>query len=95
MRRRLRTIGRSTATACSPPLSGGSGHDEVIGEYLGEGAIAPLLMIRRGRTSSSHASDPDQLYDLASDPPGADQSRGETGAEHEPRRVEAYPHKGG
>src|SRR5262249_1811441 len=31
-----------------PHLAGSGGHDEVLGEYLGEGAIAPLLMIRRG-----------------------------------------------
>lgn len=44
-------------------------HDEAIGEYLGEGAIAPVLMIRRGRFKFIHTpSDPDQLYDLLSDP---------------------------
>ena len=31
-----------------PQLAGGAGRDEVIGEYLAEGAIAPLVMIRRG-----------------------------------------------
>ncbi|TDX29786.1 choline-sulfatase [Modicisalibacter xianhensis] len=52
-----------------PHLTGTGGHDEVIGEYLGEGAIAPLLMIRRGRYKFVHsAPDPDQLYDLESDP---------------------------
>ncbi len=45
------------------------GHDEVIGEYLAEGALAPLVMIRRGRWKFIHSpADPDQLYDLASDP---------------------------
>ena len=29
-------------------LEGAGGHDEVIGEYLAEGAIAPMVMIRRG-----------------------------------------------
>jgi choline-sulfatase len=29
-------------------LSGDGGHDEVIGEYFGEGTISPLFMIRRG-----------------------------------------------
>ncbi|HVM86444.1 MAG TPA: choline-sulfatase [Candidatus Binatia bacterium] len=49
-------------------LSGGSGHDEAIGEYCGEGAIAPLVMIRRGRWKFVHTpSDPDQLYDLKAD----------------------------
>ncbi|MBL1379066.1 choline-sulfatase [Zobellella iuensis] len=52
-----------------PHLTGNGGHDEVIGEYLGEGAIAPLLMIRRGRYKFVHtAPDPDQLFDLAADP---------------------------
>lgn len=52
-----------------PHLSGSGGHDEVIGEYLGEGAIAPLLMIRRGRYKFVHsAPDPDQLFDLEADP---------------------------
>ena len=52
-----------------PHLSGSAGHDEAIGEYLGEGAIAPLLMIRRGRWKYvTSLPDPDQLYDLAADP---------------------------
>lgn len=52
-----------------PHLTGSGGHDEVIGEYLGEGAIAPLLMIRRGRYKFIHtAPDPDQLFDLEADP---------------------------
>jgi choline-sulfatase len=29
-------------------LIGEGGHDEVIGEYFGEGTISPLFMIRRG-----------------------------------------------
>jgi choline-sulfatase len=45
------------------------GTDEVIGEYLAEGAVAPLVMIRRRRFKFVHSpGDPDQLYDLASDP---------------------------
>jgi choline-sulfatase len=52
-----------------PHLSGTGGHDEVFGEYLGEGAIAPLLMIRRERWKFvCSAPDPDQLFDLAADP---------------------------
>jgi choline-sulfatase len=50
-------------------LSGGADHDEAIGEYCGEGAIAPLVMIRRGPWKFIHTpSDPDQLYDLETDP---------------------------
>jgi choline-sulfatase len=50
-------------------LAGEAGRDEVIGEYLAEGAIAPLVMIKRGRYKFVHSpADPDQLYDLAVDP---------------------------
>jgi choline-sulfatase len=50
-------------------ISGAAGPDEVIGEYLAEGAVAPLVMIRRGRFKFVHSpGDPDQLYDLAADP---------------------------
>ena len=52
-----------------PHLGGTGGHDEVIGEYLAEGAVAPLMMIRRGTTKFvTSPADPDQLYDLAADP---------------------------
>ena len=50
-------------------LHGKAGHDEAIGEYLAEGAIAPLVMIRRGDFKFIHsAPDPDQLFDLKRDP---------------------------
>jgi len=50
-------------------LSGGKEHDEAIGEYCGEGAVAPLMMIRRGRWKFVHTlGDPDQLFDLTADP---------------------------
>ena len=32
-----------------PHLAGCGGHDEAVGEYLAEGAVAPLVMLRRGR----------------------------------------------
>jgi len=52
-----------------PHVAGTGGHDEALGEYYGEGAIAPLLMIRRGRFKYIRSRpDPDQLYDLESDP---------------------------
>jgi choline-sulfatase len=52
-----------------PQLMGDTGRDEVIGEYLAEGAVAPLVMIKRGRYKFVHSPvDPDQLYDLADDP---------------------------
>ncbi|MDP9064568.1 MAG: choline-sulfatase, partial [Pseudomonadota bacterium] len=51
-----------------PQLEGARGRDEVIGEYLAEGAVAPLVMIKRGRYKFVHSRvDPDQLYDLLED----------------------------
>jgi choline-sulfatase len=56
-------------TSLVPALGGAAGNDEVIGEYLAEGAVAPLLMVKRGRYKFIHSpADPDQLYDLADDP---------------------------
>jgi choline-sulfatase len=49
--------------------SGGTRSDPVLGEILFEGAIAPCFMVRRGRFKYIHsAPDPDQIYDLESDP---------------------------
>lgn len=51
-----------------PALEGDKAPGEAIGEYLAEGAIAPLVMIRRSRYKFVHCpADPDQLYDLAED----------------------------
>ncbi len=63
-----------------PHLAGREGHDEAIGEYLAEGAIAPMVMIRRGALKFIHAPpDPDQLYDLRRDPGERDNLAGERG----------------
>jgi choline-sulfatase len=52
-----------------PHLQGHGGHDEVLGEYLAEGAIAPIVMVRTGSHKFIHSpADPDQLYDLVEDP---------------------------
>ncbi|MZI92971.1 choline-sulfatase [Vibrio sp. CAIM 722] len=53
-----------------PHLTGqGEKHDEVIGEYFGEGALAPIYMIRRSQYKYIHCPlDPDQLFDLNNDP---------------------------
>jgi choline-sulfatase len=41
----------------------------VAAEYLAEGAIAPIVMLRSGRHKFIHSpADPDQLFDLAADP---------------------------
>jgi choline-sulfatase len=53
----------------APHLRGAGGHDEAIGEYLAEGSIAPMVMIRRGAYKFTHSPvDPDQLFDLSHDP---------------------------
>jgi len=57
-------------TSLLPQLHGHRDPDRVVlGEYLGEGAVAPILMIRR-RHHKYVWSEPDgaQLYDLAADP---------------------------
>ena len=52
-----------------PHLSGSPDRDEAVAEYLAEGAIAPIVMIRRGRFKFVHSpADPDQLFDLSADP---------------------------
>jgi choline-sulfatase len=62
-------------------LGGDAGHDEAIGEYLAEGAIAPMVMIRRGALKFIHSPvDPDQLYDLARDPGERDNLAGKAGS---------------
>ncbi|MGI9600364.1 MAG: choline-sulfatase [Acidimicrobiales bacterium] len=41
----------------------------VVGEFMGEGAIAPIIMIRRGHEKFVWCrTDPPQLYDLVADP---------------------------
>jgi choline-sulfatase len=54
------------------PLLEGRGSENpatVYGEMLGEGVVAPLLMIRRGRYKYIYSqSDPEQLFDLKNDP---------------------------
>ena len=57
-------------TSIAPLLGGDRDPDRAVyGEYLGEGAIAPILMIRRGTTKFVYCeADPPQLFDLATDP---------------------------
>jgi choline-sulfatase len=60
-----------------PHLEGRAGHDEAIGEYVAEGAIAPIVMIRRDKWKFIHSpADPDQLYDLVADPEERDNLAG-------------------
>ncbi|MBV9695723.1 MAG: choline-sulfatase [Gammaproteobacteria bacterium] len=73
-----------------PHLAGRGGHDEAFGEYLAEGAIAPIVMIRRGPHKYIHcAADPDQLYDLTRDPDELSNLATGTGAPAAPWRAEA------
>jgi choline-sulfatase len=87
-------VGPLDGRSLLPHLSGRPDRDEAVAEYLAEGAIAPMVMIRRGRHKFIHSPmDPDQLFDLASDPdeqvnladdpawaPLADEFRGEIAA---------------
>lgn len=55
----------------TPFLHGDKSHGDntVLGELLAEGAIAPILMIRRDQYKYIYSQpDPDQLYDLSTDP---------------------------
>jgi choline-sulfatase len=56
-----------------------------LGEMLGEGAIAPLLMIRRGQYKYIYSEpDPEQLYNLDDDPHELENLAGQS--EHEAAR---------
>ncbi|MDQ6720968.1 MAG: choline-sulfatase [Candidatus Dormibacteraeota bacterium] len=53
------------------PLLDGTGSrlDPVVAEYLAEGAVAPVAMIRQGSMKFiTSPGDPDQLFDLSNDP---------------------------
>jgi choline-sulfatase len=52
------------------PWCAGSTEDRtVLGEYMAEGSMAPIVMIRRGDLKFVHCpADPDQLFDLSIDP---------------------------
>jgi choline-sulfatase len=59
-------------------------HDDrqvVVAEYLAEGAIAPIVMYRRGSWKLVHSPvDPDQLFDLSTDPLERDNRAGDPAA---------------
>jgi choline-sulfatase len=57
--------GQSLLALCA----GATEERTVVGEYAAEGARAPVVMLRRGTLKFVHCPvDPDQLYDLATDP---------------------------
>lgn len=50
-------------------LYGGSSHDTVFAEYMGEGTVAPMMMIRRGPWKYiTCPADPPMLFNLSNDP---------------------------
>lgn len=52
-----------------PHLRGNAGNDTVFAEYMGEGTISPLAMIRRGPWKYiTCPADPPQLFNLRNDP---------------------------
>lgn len=52
-----------------PHLQGKGGHDEVLGEYMAEGTVSPLMMIRRGPWKFVYSEqDPLLLFNLDNDP---------------------------
>jgi choline-sulfatase len=67
---RLSSVGPIDGQSLMPLLRGEPDtRDTVVAEYLAEGAIAPIVMVRRGDVKLIHSPvDPDQLYDLAADP---------------------------
>lgn len=67
-----------------------TGPHEVVAEYLAEGAVAPCVMVRRGRYKYIFCeSDPDQLYDLATDPEELENLAGRPEHEEQRRALEA------
>jgi choline-sulfatase len=63
-------VGPLDGESLLPLLAGEpSGRDTVSAEYLAEGSIAPIVMLRRGDVKLIHSpADPDQLFDLSGDP---------------------------
>jgi choline-sulfatase len=74
---------RWTAAHWCPHLQGQGGHDEVFGEYMAEGTISPLMMIRRGAYKFIYSEDdPCLLFDVHNDPQRAENLS--QSAEHRP-----------
>jgi choline-sulfatase len=63
-------VGDLDGRSLVPLLTGEStDRDPVLAEYLAEGAIAPIVMVRQGDLKLVHSpADPDQLYHLSADP---------------------------
>jgi choline-sulfatase len=64
-----RLVSEMDGQSLVPFLDGGNYSRTVYGEYLAEGVVAPMFMIRRDRWKYVRCqTDPGQLFDLASDP---------------------------
>lgn len=67
--RKSQAISPLDGSSVVPHLKGEAGPDDAVSEYLAEGALGPMLMIRRGSWKYIHSfSEAPQLFNLAEDP---------------------------
>ncbi|WP_312456714.1 choline-sulfatase [Pseudescherichia sp.] len=67
--RKSQAIAPLDGSSVVPHLKGEAGPDDAVSEYLAEGALGPMLMIRRGSWKYIHSfSEAPQLFNLAEDP---------------------------
>ncbi len=67
--RKSQAISPLDGSSVVPHLKGEAGPDDAVSEYLAEGALGPMLMIRRGSWKYIHSfSEAPQFFNLAEDP---------------------------
>jgi len=67
--RKSQAISPLDGSSVVPHLKGDAGPDDAVSEYLAEGALGPMLMIRRGSWKYIHSfSEAPQLFNLDEDP---------------------------
>ncbi|WP_312671086.1 choline-sulfatase [Pseudescherichia sp.] len=67
--RKSQAISPLDGSSVVPHLKGEAGPDDAVSEYLAEGALGPMLMIRRGSWKYIHSfSEAPQLFNLDEDP---------------------------
>lgn len=67
--RKSQAISPLDGSSVVPHLKGEAGPDDAVSEYLAEGALGPMLMIRRGSWKYIYSfSEAPQLFNLAEDP---------------------------